>query len=265
MREMIDFDCDGDRLAATLDHAEGRTGLLIVSGGNEIRIGAHRGMALLARRVAEAGYPVLRYDRRGIGDSEGDNRGFRESADDLTAAAQAFRHALPVERIVALGNCDAATALALFHQRAGIDALLLANPWVIEAQSDLPPPAAIRARYADRLRDPRQWLRLARGGVNIGKLVKGLARSAKSSSEDNSLANDMAAALAVSDAPTTILLAERDNTAIACREAFKRPAFASVRERATTANRETASHSFAREGDADWLFDQVIKALAVSK
>ncbi len=265
MREVIGFDCDGDRLVGTLDHAEGRTGLLIVSGGNEIRIGAHRGMARLAQRVAAAGYPVMRYDRRGIGDSEGDNRGFRESAEDIAAAAQTFRQALPVERIVGFGNCDAATALALFHQRAGIDALLLANSWVIEGDNDLPPPAAIRARYAERLRDPRQWLRLARGGVNIGKLVRGLKNSAQPPSKDNPLADDMAKALKSSNAPTTILLAERDNTAIAFREAFEKSGFASVRAQANVAVRETASHSFAREGDADWLFDRVIEALQTSK
>jgi len=261
MREVIGFDCDGDRLAGTLDHAEGHTGLLIVSGGNEIRIGAHRGMALLAQRVAAAGYPVLRYDRRGIGDSAGENCGFTNSADDIAAAARTFRQALPVERIVGFGNCDAATALALFHQRAGIDALLLANPWVIEGDNDLPPPAAIRARYAERLRDPRQWLRLARSGVDLGNLVKGLKRSAKSPSDFNSLATEMAAALASSDAPTTILLAYRDNTAIAFREAFQQSAFAAVRARADIAVRETASHSFAREGDADWVLEKVIEAL----
>jgi len=262
MREVIGFDCDGDRLAATLDHAEGRTGLLIVSGGNEIRIGAHRGMANLAQRVAAAGYPVLRYDRRGIGDSEGDNRGFLNSADDMAAAARTFRQALPVERIVGFGNCDAATALALFHQRAGIDALLLANPWAIEGESDLPPPAAIRARYAERLRDPLQWLRLARGGVSFGELIKGLKHSTERSSENNLLAQDMAAALASSNVPLTILLAGRDNTAIAFREAFQRSGFAAIRARADIAVRDTASHSFAREGDAYWLFDRMIETLA---
>lgn len=265
MREVIGFDCGGDRLAGTLDHAEGRTGLLIVSGGNEIRIGAHRGMARLAQRVAAAGYPVLRYDRRGIGDSEGGNRGFLGSADDMAAAARAFRQALPVERIVGFGNCDAATALALFHQRAGIDRLVLANPWVIQTESDLPPPAAIRARYAERLRDPRQWLRLARGGVNIGLLIKGLKRSTGNSREESSLAEDMASALVSSDASTTILLAERDNTAIAFREAFRQSAFTAVRARADIAVRETASHSFARQGDADWLFERVIEALQTAR
>ncbi len=265
MREVIGFDCGGDRLAGTLDHAEGRTGLLIVSGGNEIRIGAHRGMALLAQRVAAAGYPVMRFDRRGIGDSEGRNRAFRESGDDIAAAARTFRQALPVERMVGFGNCDAATALALFHQRAGIDALLLANPWVIEGESDLPPPAAIRARYAQRLRDPRQWLRLASGGVNIGKLVKGLRNSARPPRKDNPLADAMAKALESSNAPTTILLAERDNTAIAFRAAFAQSGFAAIRARADIAVRDTASHSFARAGDADWLFDRVIEALQIFK
>jgi hypothetical protein len=37
MRRMIDFDCAGDMLVGTLDEGEGTTGLLIVSGGNEIR------------------------------------------------------------------------------------------------------------------------------------------------------------------------------------------------------------------------------------
>ena len=51
----------GDTLFGTLDKAPGKTGLLIVSGGNEIRIGAHRGMALLAQRLAarrDSGVPL---------------------------------------------------------------------------------------------------------------------------------------------------------------------------------------------------------------
>ncbi|MCH7861093.1 MAG: hydrolase 1, exosortase A system-associated, partial [Proteobacteria bacterium] len=119
MRKLIAFPCAGETLLGTLDEAAETTGLLIVSGGNEIRIGAHRGMALLAERVARADYPVLRFDRRGIGDSTGENRGFESSAEDIAAAARAFRET-GVERIIAYGNCDAATALAFFHAQAGI-------------------------------------------------------------------------------------------------------------------------------------------------
>ena len=48
MRRVIAFACEGETLVGSLDQASGSTGLLIVSGGNEIRAGAHRGMATLA-------------------------------------------------------------------------------------------------------------------------------------------------------------------------------------------------------------------------
>ncbi|RZM09688.1 MAG: hydrolase 1, exosortase A system-associated, partial [Sphingomonas sp.] len=146
MRRMIAIPCAGETLAATLDEAPGTTGLLIVSGGNEIRCGAHRGMALLAQRLSARGIPVLRYDRRGIGDSSGTNAGFLSSRPDLVAAASSFRAAVPtVSRLVGFGNCDAASALALFGQDAGLDGIVLANPWLAAETDDLPPAAAIRA------------------------------------------------------------------------------------------------------------------------
>ena len=156
VRRLTSFTCAGETLAATLDDAPGATGLLIVSGGNEIRIGAHRGMAELAATIAAAGHPVFRYDRRGIGDSTGENNGFESSAEDIREAVAAFRREAPhLTRVVAFGNCDAASALVLFHAEAAIDALLLANPWTIEAADDLPPAAAIRSRYVEKLKDPR--------------------------------------------------------------------------------------------------------------
>jgi exosortase A-associated hydrolase 1 len=255
MRRLIAFPCAGEILVGSLDEAPGAIGLLIVSGGNEIRMGAHRGMALLAQRVAEAGFPVFRFDRRGIGDSTGEKQGFESSIHDIAAAAATFAAEVPqLRRLVAFGNCDAATALALFHAAAGIDALLLANPWVVETADDLPPPAAIRARYAERLRDPRAWLRLIRGDVDIGRLFKGLSRISNNRSEDGSLAARMAEALAASGAPVSILLATRDNTAIAFRDAW--------RGSAPIIECDTASHSFASSKDKQWLLDRVVEALS---
>ena len=91
----LTFECEGSRLAATLDNAPGSVGLLVVSGGNEIRAGAFNGQARLAREIARAGFPVFRFDRRGIGDSEGENRGFRRSRRDIAAALLAFRAIAP--------------------------------------------------------------------------------------------------------------------------------------------------------------------------
>lgn len=65
MRRHVLFPCDGSLLAGTIDEAPGKTGLLIVSGGNEVRSGAWGSQAQLAAAVAAAGCPVYRFDRRG--------------------------------------------------------------------------------------------------------------------------------------------------------------------------------------------------------
>ena len=253
MRRLVTFPCLGETLAGTLDVAPGSTGLLIVSGGNELRIGAHRGMALLAAAIATAGYPVLRFDRRGIGDSTGRNEGFRASGPDIAAAAAYLREQTGVTRMVAFGNCDAATALALFHGEAGIDRLVLANPWIVEPSGDLPPPAAIRATYAARLSSPAQWRRLLTGGVDFRRLMQGLAVLAKRRPTQSELTRAFTTALS-SGAPADILLASGDHTAIAFRDAWRQPA--------SLHHRDSDSHSFARPGDADWLRDRLLGVLS---
>lgn len=256
MRGLIPFPCAGETLLGTLDDAPGKTGLLIVSGGNEIRIGAHRGMALLAQKLAARGVPVFRFDRRGVGDSTGANGGFRSSGPDIGAAAATFSAEVRIERLVAFGNCDAATALALFGEAAGIDRLILANPWAIEPIDDLPPAAAIRSRYAAKLRDPREWFRLVRGDIDFNKLLKGLRRVSTGSKQGGALAADLAQALGRWGDRARILLATGDATAIAYADAMARQSVSLQTERL-----DSASHSFAREGDAAWLEEHILKAL----
>ncbi|WOF42320.1 hydrolase 1, exosortase A system-associated [Sphingopyxis indica] len=261
MRRHLSFACEGAALAATLDDAPGTTGLLIVSGGNEIRSGAHRSMAMLAQRIAAAGHPVFRFDRRGIGDSEGENRGFEASGPDIAAAIAAFRAAAPqLTRIVAFGNCDAASAL-LLHQPLPLDALVLANPWTYEGDEQdadepaLPPAAAIRARYWSRLKDPASLLRLLRGDVNIRKLAQGLSALGKRRTPlaVESLAARLNAAMASLSLPATILLATGDRTAQAFAEACHCGTIPVERL-------ASPSHSFAGD-DADWLAMQIVKRL----
>ena len=209
----LTFECDAITLAGTLDTASAPSGLLIVSGGNEVRSGAFSGHANLAARIAAAGFPVFRFDRRGVGDSGGENKGFRKSAKDMHCALAAFRVIAPhVERVVGFGNCDAASALML-ARGAECDALVLANPWTIEGDDSTPPPAAVRARYAEKLRNPREVARLLTGGVNLGKLAKGLVHAGRRQSRPTSLAGEMAAGLAAFSGPVRILLAGADRTA----------------------------------------------------
>lgn len=269
MRRMITFDCNGDRLEGTHEEADGSTGLLIVSGGNEIRSGAYAGQAAMAKHFAALGYPVFRYDRRGIGDSEGMNGGFEASADDLAAAVIAFREYAPqIERLVAFGNCDAGTALALFHSDIAIDALIIANPWVIEATSedDAPRPpsaAAVRARYLARLKNPRSLLDLLTGKIDLGKLAGGLKKAAQKE-EVSGLAERLAGALSASGRPAHILIAARDTTALAFMGSWKSNLFATMRKAGhiRLASFDTTSHSFADTAAKSWLYGQIADALA---
>ncbi len=262
MRHQLSFACEGAMLAATLDDPPGTTGLLIVSGGNEIRSGAHRGTAMLAQRVAAAGHPVLRFDRRGIGDSEGDNGGYTSSGPDIAAAIAAFRGAAPqLTRIVAFGNCDAASAL-LLHQPLALDGLILANPWTYENDDSdetdepaLPPASAIRARYLSRLTDPKSLLRLIKGEIDVKKLLRGLSalRRKPAAAAPDSLPARLDAALVSLPCPATILLATGDRTAQAFVENCHPGALPVERL-------DSSSHSFAGD-DAEWLAERVLGVL----
>jgi exosortase A-associated hydrolase 1 len=256
VRKPLLFTCEGDPLLGTLDSAGGETGLLIVSGGNEIRAGAWAGQAQLAARIAAVGHPVFRYDRRGVGDSSGLNRGFRDSYLDIAAALVAFRAGAPeLRRVVAFGNCDAASALMLSAGSLEIDALVLANPWTVENDDEAAPvqaPASLRRRYAAKLADPAEWKRLLGGGVDLRKLVGGL-RQAASPAPKSALADEMRAGLARFGGAVSILLASRDRTA----ELFA----AAWGEDRRIARRASASHSFADEAAREWLFERICVAL----
>ena len=254
-RRPVMFECEGATLFGSLDFAPGETGLLIVSGGNEIRSGAWSGQAWLAAQVAAAGYPAFRFDRRGVADSEGENRGFRESRADIAGAMTAFRReASGVRRVVAFGNCDAASALMLFGEELGLDGLVLANPWTVDAEEDAAAqaPAALRRRYARKLTDPREWKRLASGGVDIGGLVRGIA-GASSRARKTALAAEMREGRARFPGEVSIVLAERDRTAQLFLSAWGRDS--------SIEGLDTASHSFADDGARDWLLAKVLGAL----
>jgi exosortase A-associated hydrolase 1 len=251
------FGCGSLMLAGTLDTAPGSTGLLIVSGGNEIRSGAFGGQANMAARIAKAGFPVFRFDRRGVGDSEGENRGFRKSAKDISCALDAFRAMAPqIGRVVAFGNCDAASALMLTGG-AGCDGLVLSNPWTIEQDGETgaaPPPAALRARYLEKLKNPREILRLLSGGVDLRKLARGLTQSVSTAPPPSSLAEEMRAGLATFTGDVRILLATADRTAKVFEAAWDK--------NDTRIHRcEGAGHAYVEPHHRDWLEGEILAAL----
>ena len=261
MRRLLSFACEGAILGATLDEAQGCIGLLIVTGGSQTRIGSHRMFERLASDVAAAGYPCFRFDRRGVGDSEGEDPGFKGSGADLEAAAAAFRSKCPqLQRIAGFGLCDGATALALFGQDAGVDQLVLANPWFVEAEAGEPPAAAIKQHYRQQLMSLEGWKKILSGSISYNKLLKGVRKIVSPPPAD--LAGEVAAGLKSRPLPLQMVLCRNDATAVAAADVWGSADYRTIREKnPAPVYIESDSHTFARAGDADALLRAVLVGL----
>jgi len=198
------------------------TAVIVVAGGPQYRVGSHRQFALLSRALAGAGYPVLRFDARGAGDSGGEPRDFEARDDDITAAIAAVRRQLPgIGRVVLLGLCDGASAALLYlHRRAdrAVSGLGLLNPWVRT-------PAGlartyIKHYYLRRLAQPDFWHKLLAGAVSpralrdlAGNLRLAGRRGPAASATSMPFPQAMAAAWRAFSGPILLVLSGDDYTA----------------------------------------------------
>lgn len=170
------FPCQDQQLIGILslpEHAASRA-VLIVVGGPQYRAGSHRQFTLLARSLASDGIASLRFDYRGMGDSDGDARSFEGVGDDLRAAVdQLFASVAGLREVVIWGLCDAASA-ALFYAPgdARISGLVLLNPWV--RTSDGEAKAILKHYYRDRLLQPALWKKIASGKFELGAALRSL-------------------------------------------------------------------------------------------
>lgn len=263
VRSLLSFSCEGSRLGASLDAAAGTTGVLIVTGGTQTRIGSHRLFERLAQALAQAGYPCFRFDRRGIGDSEGADPGFRGNAADIAAAAARFREEAPaLKRLIGLGLCDGATSLALLGERTGLDGLVMINPWLVETEANAPPPAAIRRHYRKQLLSLEGWQKIVTGAISYRKLLKGIAKIVRRP-EASSLGVDVAEGLRRLAKPAELILARDDATAVAAEHAWQSASFrrALGDTPVRSSHVDTDAHTFSRPGDFDVLLRAVLAAL----
>lgn len=259
MRRLLSFECEGAALGGTLDEGASVVGLLMTTGGTQTRVGSHRMYERLAKALSDLEISCLRFDRRGVGDSDGLDPGFRHSGPDLEAAAAALRRERPgLERVYGFGLCDAASAIALFADSAGLDGLVLVNPWLVEAEAGAPPPAAIRHHYRQRLFSREGWKKLLSGSVDYRKLLSGVAKIVRREAPSG-LAAEIAAALARHRRPAELILASGDATAIAAEKEMQAGSLQGVLAKAQRIASD--SHTFARPGDEEALAAAVIEAL----
>ena len=178
----LTFACGSDRLAAMLHRpataAAGtskRGVVIVVAGGPQYRAGAHRQFVSLARKLAASGFPVLRFDLRGMGDSSGSYVGFQESEADIRCAIDALLAREPqLDEVVLLGECESASGILFYAWRdVRVKGAVLVNPWVRteEGQAQV----IIKHYYLDRLRSKEFWRLVRSGKFDIRASLSSLA------------------------------------------------------------------------------------------
>lgn len=176
----IRFDCANETLFGILARPEqaADVGIVIIVGGPQTRVGSHRQFVLLSRVLAAAGYPTLRFDVRGMGDSTGGKRDFEAVTPDIRAAIDALQTACPgATRIILWGLCDAAAAALLYCEETRdprIAGLCLLNPWVRSPASLAK--TQVKHYYAQRLLQAEFWRKLLSGRLNLIQSLAELLR-----------------------------------------------------------------------------------------
>jgi uncharacterized protein len=176
------FACEGETLIGVLHAAAGipaRLAVVIVVGGPQYRVGSHRQFVLTARALSEAGYTVLRFDGRGMGDSSGQYQGFERLHADIRAAIDALQARAPQVTSVALyGLCDGASA-ALMYGRSDprVSHLILLNPWVRSSATQAA--TQLRAYYGQRFLQWSFWSKLLCLQVDVTGSIAQFARAAR--------------------------------------------------------------------------------------
>lgn len=195
-----------------------RTGVVIVTGGAQYRTGSHRQFVQMARALATAGYPVLRFDFPGMGDSPGAMASFEYSAPHIAAAIQALvEHATQVQHVAILGLCDGASASLLYLQTTQdprVSGIALLNPWV-RTEAGLAR-THIRHYYRDRILQPAFWRKLVHGKIGwqaLHSLAENMRRMHQQPAKRPDFVEQMVQGLQSFSGTTLILLSERDLTA----------------------------------------------------
>ncbi len=259
------FSCAGESLVGIVASPAGelaRKGVLIIVGGPQYRVGSHRQFVLLSRTLAEAGFPVMRFDCRGMGDSTGGIRDFEHINADIAAAIDAFGTSCPqLEQIVLWGLCDAASASLLYWdatQDARVTGVVMLNPWV-RTEAGLAK-THLKHYYGQRLLQADFWRKLLTGNLGLGRSLKDLMANIRSAGQNSrSTSSDqmlpfqkrMARGLESFGGAALLILSGNDLTAKEFSEALKT-------DRAWHASLQRGHVAFVDIEDADHTFSSAV-------
>ena len=260
------FDCEGDALVGVVSEPDQpcETGVLILVGGPQYRVGSHRQFVHLARYLAANGTPCMRFDYRGMGDASGAERGYGRVLPDIGAALAAFQAQVPqVRRVVLWGLCGGASAACLYRVTDDrVAGLILVNPWL--DVDDARAKVRLKHYYARRLLEGDFWKKALRGGLSFGASAKGLLGTAREARKgdrqpsdavaptDDIYPGDMLRALQAGGGRSAVFLSGRDYVARTFEEAMSgHPAFAELEQAGAVevCRFPSADHTFSSAAD----------------
>ena len=195
-----------------------QSAVLIVTGGDQYRIGSHRQFTRMARDLASVGYPTMRFDMPGLGDSTGQPLSFEETGPHIAASIEVLIKESGVKKVYLWGLCDGASAILIYMNATKdkrIAGLILLNPW-IRSETSLAR-VHVKYYYPRRILQADFWLKLMSG--NIGnKAAKELLESLRKTMKKSAVAEEsmqarMAKGWVSFEGPVLLLLSERDLTA----------------------------------------------------
>jgi exosortase A-associated hydrolase 1 len=131
----------------------------------------------LARHMAASGTSALRFDYRGMGDSDGEVRTFESIHDDIKSAIDAVVSESGAHGVVLVGLCDGASASLMYApDDARVVGLVLLNPSVHSIASEAK--ARMSHYYWSNITQPQFWRRLVSGEVRVFSSIASFARTA---------------------------------------------------------------------------------------
>lgn len=160
--------------ACTADSVSVSTAAIILNAGIIHRIGPNRLHTQLARKLAKAGFKVLRFDLSGLGDSDVRKQALpsdESNLRDVQEAIDAVSNSGSIDRFVLMGICsgaDLAIQVARVEPRV-VGALL------IEGYNFMSPSYHLDY-FMRRFVSPQTWVKLIRGKLRIMDILKTLFR-----------------------------------------------------------------------------------------
>lgn len=205
--------CAGDTLLGVVHQPEkiGNVGVvIIVAGGPQYRVGAHRQFVTLARMLARMGVAVIRFDHRGTGDSTGDLRGFIDMNDDIHSATNLLCEKYPeIDSIVLWGECESATAGAFYgYTDPRVKGIFMVNPWIRTEHGQAK--TILKHYYWARLFDKNFWRKVSSGQFSLRNSARSYLQLTKLARTQAGINQDTEADL------TALALPERLARSCAC-------------------------------------------------